>query len=101
MNKEKKPTVPGGLLKLAVPLYQDAIQPSVEEVGDVLKRAVRLALLPARGLLWSFERIEEFVYTEVSERLKKVPEEELVEPALNVVGPALEALRFTGQRSLC
>lgn len=70
MNKEKNPTVPGGVLKLAVPLYQDAIQPSVKEVGDVLKRTVRLALLPVRSLLWGFEQIEEFVYTKVSERLK-------------------------------
>lgn len=96
MKKEKKPIVPGGILKLAVPLYQDAIQPSVEELGDVMKRAVQLALLPVRALLWSFEQIEEFVYAKVSERLKRVPAEDLVEPALNVVGPALEALRFAG-----
>lgn len=99
MNKENCPTVSGGILKLAVPLYQDTLQPSVKEIGEVLQRTVRLVLAPARAMLWGFERIEEFVYTKVSERLEGVPEKDIVEPALNVIGPALEALRFTGHAS--
>lgn len=86
-------------LSLASPIYQDLIQPSVRESGEIIKRTVRMALSPLRALLFSYEIIEGFISTKVEGLLKRVPAEDIVKPALNVVGPAFEALRFTGNAS--
>lgn len=83
----------------AVPVYQDVVQPAAQEIGKVLKTlvmAVRVALSSASALVWGYEQIEDFVSTKVADRLKNVPPENIVTPKLNVAGPALESLRYTG-----
>lgn len=83
----------------AVPVYQDAIQPAAKEIGKDLQtiaKTVHVALSPLRGLIWGWEQIEDFVKRTVAEKLKNVPTERIVTPALNVAGPAVEALRFVG-----
>ncbi len=83
----------------AVPIYQDAIQPAAKEVGKALAtitKTVNVALAPVRGLVWGYEKIEDFVSTKVSEKLRNTPEKEIVTPKPNVAGPALESLRYTG-----
>lgn len=83
----------------AVPIYQDAIQPAAKEVGKTLAtitKTVNVALAPVRGLVWGYEKIEDFVSTKVSEKLRNTPEKEIVTPKPNVAGPALESLRYTG-----
>lgn len=87
-----------GLVK-AVPVYQDAVQPAAKELGKSLEtvaRAVNVALLPLKGIVWSFEKIEKLFIPKVEERLKDVPPEDIITPKANVAGPALEALRYTG-----
>lgn len=87
-----------GLVK-AVPIYEDAIQPVAKQVGKSLEtvgRAVNVALLPLKGLVWSFEEIEKFFTPKLIHNLKDVPLEDIVPPKLHVAGPAIEALRFTG-----
>ncbi len=90
-----------GLAK-AVPVYEDAIQPAAKELGKALgtvAKTVNVVLAPIKGLVWGYEQIEEFVSSKVSEKLQNTPEEEIVTPKLNVAGPALESLRYTGHEA--
>jgi hypothetical protein len=93
-----------GLAK-AVPIYQDALQPAVREVGTGLQtvaKTIHIALAPISALVWGFEKLQEFVSTRVAEKLKDVPAERIQTPDPHVVGPALEALRYVGHEdSLC
>jgi hypothetical protein len=87
-----------GLVK-AVPVYQDAIQPSTKQIGQSLEtvtKTVNIALAPIKALVWGYEKIEVFINTRVSEKLKNVPEENIVSPPPEVAGPAVEALRYSG-----
>lgn len=86
-----------GLIK-AVPVYQDAIQPAAKEVGKSLTtvaKAINVALLPVSGMVWGWEQIRDFVLTDVAAKLKDVPQTQIITPAANVAGPALDALRYT------
>ncbi|MCP3943735.1 MAG: DUF4393 domain-containing protein [Desulfobacteraceae bacterium] len=83
-----------------VPIYEDAVQPFAKETGKALAtvgKAVNVALSPISLLVWSYDEIKDFVEKKVTEKLKNVPENRMTTPPLNVVGPAVEALRFTGQ----
>lgn len=83
----------------AVPIYQDAVQPSAQEIGKslaVVTKTVNVALAPIKALVWGYEQIEEFIITRVSEKLKNTPEENITTPPPEVAGPAVEALRFAG-----
>lgn len=83
----------------AIPVYQDALQPAAKELGkslEVAAKFVGIAMAPLRGMVWGYERIEKFINESVSKRLADVPEENIITPATNIVGPAVEALRFSG-----
>src|SRR5205814_1313614 len=76
-------------------VYRDLASPATKEVGDLTARAVRLALAPLRSLLWSFERVEEWVSHAVSERLRGVPAERIQPPEPTIAVPALMSLTYT------
>ncbi len=87
-----------GLMK-AVPVYQDTVQPAAKELGksiETVARAVNVALMPLKGLVWSFEQIEKRFIPKLVGSLKDVPLEDIIPPKPNVAGPAIEALRYTG-----
>ena len=82
-----------------VPVYQDLIQPGIKQLGksiETVAKAVNVALTPVGVFVWGYEKIKEHILTKVSEKLKNVPLEEIAPPKANVVGPAVEALRFIG-----
>ena len=103
-NKESEGRVEGTIKAVAglakeVPIYPDAIQPVAKETGKALEtvgKAVNVALLPIKGLVWGADKIEAFVKTKVTAKLKNTPEENIQSPDLTVAGPALESLRYTG-----
>lgn len=87
-----------GLVK-AVPVYEDMLQPAAKELGKSLEtvtKIVNVALAPVSLMVWGYDQIKDFISTKVAERLKNVPPENIVPPKLNIAGPAIEALRFTG-----
>jgi len=89
-----------GLVK-SVPIYQDALQPAMQEVGRGLQtvaKTIHIALAPISALVWGWDRVKDFVVEAVAEKLKNVPPERVQTPEPNVVGPALEALRYTGHK---
>jgi hypothetical protein len=83
----------------AVPIYPDLVQPAAQELGKSLQtvaKTVNIALAPLKLVVWWYEKIEEFISTTVSEKLKNVPPENIVEPPLLIAWPTAEALRFAG-----
>lgn len=87
-----------GLVK-AIPIYQDAVQPSAQQIGKSLEtvtKTVNIALAPIKALVWGYEQIENFVTKRVAEKLRNVPEENITTPQPQLAGPAVEALRYTG-----
>jgi hypothetical protein len=87
-----------GLVK-AIPVYQDTLQPSAKQIGKSLEtvtKTVNIALAPIKALVWGYEKIEEFISSSVSEKLKNVPHENISTPPPQIAGPAIEALRFSG-----
>ena len=89
-----------GLVK-AIPVYDDAVQPAAKEIGKALGtigKTVNITLAPIKILVWGYEQIENFVNEKVSDKLKNTPSERITTPPPEVVGPALESLKFTGHK---
>ena len=85
----------------AVPVYQDLVQPAARQVGQALETAARcihIAMAPISALVWSYDSLKDFLSTRVAAKLQNVPPERIQSPPPNVVGPALEALRYTGHQ---
>jgi len=87
-----------GLVK-AIPVYQDTVQPAAQQIGkslETITKTVNIALAPIKALVWGYEQIEGFITKHVSEKLKNVPQENIITPPPQIAGPAIEALRFSG-----
>ena len=83
-----------------VPVYDDAVQPLAKQVGktgEVLGRSINAALIPLRVVVWSLEKIEDWLVPKLEEKLAAVRPEDIETPNPHVAGPLIEALRFTDQ----
>lgn len=86
-------------LAKVIPVYQDIVQPSAKEVGKnllVVTKVVSVALAPLKALVWGYEQVEKYLTEKISEKLESVPEDKIITPDPKIVGPAVEALRYTG-----
>lgn len=82
----------------AVPVYQDIVQPAAKEVGTALQtvaKTIHIALAPLSAMVWGYDRIKDYLERALTERLKGIAPENIITPNPAVVGPAVEALRFT------
>lgn len=104
-NSEEAPS--GELIKAGVELvktaYGDALQPVAKETGKALGtlgKTVNIALSPLRGLVWGWERIEEYLTQTVEQKLtdRKVPADRITTPDPDIAVPAIEALRYSKLR---
>lgn len=89
-----------GILE-AVPIYQDLIQPSTQELGKGLQtvaKTIHIALAPISALIWGYDKIKEYIVPALEERLKNIPNEKIITPDPVIAGPALESLRFAGHK---
>lgn len=98
-DKLETEMIKGGV-ELIKTAYTDAFQPIAQETGKTLGtfgRAVNVALSPLRGVVWSFEQIEEFVSNKVTAKLeqKGVSEDKITTPDPDIAVPAVEALRYS------
>lgn len=85
----------------AVPVYQDLAQPAVKEIGKglhTLSKVIHIALAPVSAAVWGYEKISNYVQSSLEKKLENVPQENIVPPDISVAGPALEALRFVGDK---
>ena len=81
-------------------IYKSGLHGGVEEFGKALTtvgKAVNTLLLPVTGLIWGANEIATWLNKDVSEKLQDVSPEKIVAPNPHVVGPAIEALKFTAQ----
>jgi len=83
--------------------YDDALQPIAAETGKALGtvgKAVNMALSPLRGLVWSWEQIENYVSETIERKMRErnVPKERIQVPDPDIAVPALEALRYSKLR---
>ena len=88
-----------GVDKLAEKIYVDGLKGGVQELGKsitTLSKAINVALSPVKGIIWSYEQIESLLTEKLNKKLSDVPSENIVTPPISVAGPAIEALRFTG-----
>jgi hypothetical protein len=91
-----------GVVK-AIPIYQDLLQPSMQELGKSLQlvaKSVHVALAPLATLVWGYDRIQNFLETTLPKKLAGVSTEKIISPQLGVAAPAIEALRFTDNDTL-
>ena len=80
-------------VELAKDIYQDALRPTLEPLGTTTGRVVKAALSPVRGLVWTFEKIEEWVVARVTRLLGENPE--VVAPDPRVAAPILLQLSYS------
>jgi hypothetical protein len=97
MNKEDLKNI-SEIVK-AVPIYEDAIQPAAKELGKALTavaKTINIALAPIKLMVWGYDQIEVFLTNRLTEKLKDIPEENIITPPTYLAGPAIEALRYSG-----
>lgn len=88
----------GDTLKTAPTFYEDAIQPTTQESGEILAlipRTIKAALLPLRQ--WIAEREYKLAETEklLAKKLEHVGEEKIVTPEAYVAVPAIQAISYS------
>jgi len=82
-------------------LYKDAVSPAAKEIGKGLKtvaQAANIALRPVAGLVWGYEKIEDYVISELPKKLSKRGGDEIISPEPHLAGPLLESLKYTGYK---
>jgi len=86
-----------GLGEAAPQVYEDLLQPMAKELGQgllTLAKAVRIALAPVEGAVWSYEQLRAWLALRLTQKLSGTPPDRIVPPALQVAGPALLRLHF-------
>lgn len=81
-------------------VYKSGLHDGVEEFGKAITtvgKAVNACLLPVTALVWGADKIENWLTKDVSAKLENLPPEKIVAPNPHIVGPAIEALKFTAQ----
>jgi hypothetical protein len=76
--------------------FGNEICPLGKEVGAVGLRAARVLLQPVSGLVWGFERMEEWIANSIAPKIGKIPPQFRVEPKLIIAGPAIESMKYCG-----
>lgn len=73
---------------------------ATKELGKTavtLTKAINVALSPIAGIVWGYDKISNYLQKRLSEILRDVPEENIIMPPINIAGPTIEAMRFTGE----
>lgn len=88
----------GDVLKTAPTIYEDALQPTTQESGEILAlvpRTIKAALLPLRQ--WIAEREYKLAETEklLAKKLEHVSEDKIVTPEAYVAVPAIQAISYS------
>lgn len=87
------------LIKKLTPTFLDkALAPPAQEIGNVLGNIFHLIFSPVyyptqKYRIKQTANLKKFE-EDIQKELEKIPEENLIEPPLNIVGPALEASKF-------
>lgn len=83
-----------GLSKKVPPIYDDLLKPSTQLLGKGLAGLIKVALTPISATVWGYDKIAEWLVPELESRLVEVLPENIAQPSLNLIGPAIESLKF-------
>lgn len=75
------------------------MQPAVQELGKsglTLAKFVNVCLSPISVVVWGFDQIKTYIQSSLVDKLKNVPEENVIPPDPSIAVPTIEALRYTG-----
>lgn len=81
----------------SVPIYQDALQPVMKQVGKSLGTiggVINVALAPVALMIYGYEVMQRKLEHKLEEKLRDVDPARIVQPPLPVVGPLVERYRF-------
>ncbi|MCQ2026827.1 DUF4393 domain-containing protein [Clostridium butyricum] len=80
-------------------IYTDGFKPATQEAGEALQTIVGLfnnvILYPLKKLNYTFKYKYNQFEQDLVEKTKNIPKQNIIEPPLNVVGPTIEALKYT------
>jgi len=95
--------IKAGIEKAGEPLYKDAVHPGAQELGQAVGTILGLLNTLLTPIALVNLRVKA-IYERVSEKLKKgaekIPPERQVEPPLDVIVPALEAVKCVEDKKL-
>ena len=89
-----------GISEVIPAVYEDLLQPAAKELGSglvVVARAVTMALAPIEGAVWGYDRIRDWLAVKLTQKLADHDEDSIQQPPLNIAGPAILNLTFTGE----
>lgn len=89
-----------GIDEVAPAIYEDLLQPAAKELGTglvVIARAVSMALAPIEGAVWGYDKIRNWLAVKLTQKLADHDDESIQSPPMNIAGPALLNLTFTGE----
>jgi Abortive infection alpha len=79
----------------ATPIYKDALQPAAQELGKGLltvAKCINVALAPIKVLVWSYERVEGYLYEKLAKKLENVAPDQIITPPPMIAAPVVQAL---------
>src|SRR5437660_3060641 len=80
-----------------VPIYEDALQPVMKQVGKSLGTIgglINVALAPVALMVYRYEVMQKKLESRLEEKLRDVEPATIIQPPLPVVGPLIERYRF-------
>lgn len=80
-------------------IYDDGLKPAIQEIGGALGTVFGLVnnviFYPLKLANVTLKyKYEQFI-VDMESRANKIPEDKIIEPPLNIVGPTMEALKYT------
>ena len=92
-----------GIEKVGEPLYKDAVQPAAQAGGHALgtlMNVFNLLFAPLERANMRSQAKTERLRRELEKGYEEIPEKQRVEPPLEVVGPALESMKYVEDEKL-
>lgn len=100
MNNNEFPEIAMELLKeRSKDIYDDGLKPATKEGGEALQTIVGLfnnvVLYPIKKANLTYKyKLKQFE-EELGEKINKISDDKFVDPPLTIVGPTIEALKYT------
>ncbi|MBQ9792990.1 MAG: DUF4393 domain-containing protein [Clostridia bacterium] len=98
MDDNTKEIISESIKDFGKDVYNDGLQPVIKEAGGAMGTLIgffnNVVLYPLRKLNIKFQQKAKAFEKEMEEKYNKIPENNRVEPPINVVGPALESLKY-------
>lgn len=88
------------LNSVATELYKDVASPAAKELSKPIKsiaELITITLKPISGMVWGYNKIEEYIQKKLSKKLQNIPTGDITTPPISIAGPLIESLRFNAE----